>query len=141
MATSSVSSVLSLLTQPGSALASVAATLPANVLQDASAEDLVTISNAAAQLQQVETLFGSPASTQPDSLFSAQPGDLLTSLEQTFQESLANGTASPGAQTTDASADSSGATPDVNTLLQQAENPLTLDLSGATPSPGIQLYG
>ncbi|MGH9668376.1 MAG: hypothetical protein ACRD9L_28480, partial [Bryobacteraceae bacterium] len=59
MATSSVSSVLSLLTQPGSALSSVAATLPPNVMQDASAQDLVKISNAAMQLQQVASLFGS----------------------------------------------------------------------------------
>lgn len=143
MATSPVSSVLSLLTQPGSVLSSVAASLPANALHNASPQDLVSISDAALQLQQVGSLFSSADSTQTDSLFSP-PADLLTSLAQTLREDLANGTVqnstTSAANAADA-ANSGSAVPDVNTLLQQAENPLTFDYNGPGVASVVGLYG
>ncbi|MEO7142308.1 MAG: hypothetical protein ABI165_02270 [Bryobacteraceae bacterium] len=99
MATSPVNPALSLLTQSGSVLASAAANLPAQTLQNASPQDLVSLSDAALQLQQVEGLFGIAApGAATQGPFSTQPPDLLTLLEQTLasqQQPQSNLTTNP----------------------------------------------
>jgi hypothetical protein len=61
----SIPNGLSYLTQPGGLLSSLPAAVPAAVLLKASAQDLVTLSAAALQAQEVDGLFGI---AQPSSL-------------------------------------------------------------------------
>ena len=151
MATGPVNQLLSLLTQPGSALSSIAATLPSNVLQNASAEDLVSLSNAAFQLQQIDGLFGgaNPSTTEP-ATFSSQPSDLLTTLEQTLQSAQPTGTstnplqsASPQAsleQALQAALGDGTNSTSQNNPAQQTQSGLSITPYGINPF-GINLYG
>ncbi|HLJ16191.1 MAG TPA: hypothetical protein VKV15_16955 [Bryobacteraceae bacterium] len=151
MATGPVNPLLSLLTQPGSPLSSIAATLPSNVLQNASSEDLVSLSNAAFQLQQVDGLFGGAnPSTTEQGTFSSQPSDLLTTLEQTLQSAQPTGTsanplqgASPQAsleQALQAALGDGTNSTSQNNPAQQTQNGLSITPYGINPF-GINLYG
>jgi hypothetical protein len=90
MSTSPVSSsLLSVLTQPGSPLSSFASGPLAGVLENAAPQDVVSLSNAALQLQQISGLFGDQLGGLSDgSLSPTQPTDPITALEQTLLQAL-----------------------------------------------------
>lgn len=131
MATSPVnSSLFALLTQPGAPLASLASSTLAGVLDSASPQDLITLSNAALQAQQLGNLFGDEFGGQFSNggLFAGPPPNPLATLDQTALESLQAGGA-PGQP-------SDPLTQLNQTLLQALDSGQT-----ETVAPAVNLYG
>ena len=133
MATSPVnSSLFTLLTQTGAPLASLASSTLAGVLDSASPQDLITLSNAALQAQQLGNLFGDEFGGQSPfsngGLFAGPIANPLASLDQTVLESL---------QTGETPAQPNDPLTELNqTLLQALDSGQT-----ETVAPTVNLYG